>query len=146
MNYSNTGVLMSLFNETMQDLVADSSSSSSSSSSSDDDDETGQIIHIMDVVSSTRYLEPRQPIKKSGADKRCIDSVAKCFAIHPVPMRHQRPHQASADVVQQMQGHFSMGSIQAYRPPPTSFHSQVARLPIYEHTLVLPPIEHEVQC
>ena len=57
-----------LFNETMEDLVADSSfSSSSSSSSSDYDDETDQIIHIADVVSSTRYLEPRRPIKRSGA-------------------------------------------------------------------------------
>ena len=55
------------FNETMKNLVADSSfSSSSSSQSSDLDEETDQIIHIMGVVCSTRCLEPRQPIKRSG--------------------------------------------------------------------------------
>ena len=76
------------------------------------------------------------------------EGVAKCFAIHPVPMRHQRPHQASADVVQQMQGHFSMGSIQAYRGHrPLLF---IVKSLVYQYTNIRwfcpPPIEHEVQC
>lgn len=57
-----------LFNETMDDLIASSSdSSSSASSSSDEEDETAQIINAIDTVSSTRYLEHRRPIPKSGA-------------------------------------------------------------------------------
>ena len=55
-----------LFNETMKDLIA-SSSSSSSSFSSNDDNETAQIIHVMDIVHSTQYLEHCQSIKKFGA-------------------------------------------------------------------------------
>ena len=58
-----------LFNETIDDLVASSSSFSSSSSSfsDNDDDETTLLIQAMDVISSTQYLQPRQPLCKSNA-------------------------------------------------------------------------------
>ena len=53
-----------LFNETLEDLIAFSFSSSSFSS---DDSETEEIIHIMKVIASTRYLDNQEPIQKSGA-------------------------------------------------------------------------------
>lgn len=49
-----------LFNEIVEDLIAFLSSSSSSSSS--DDSKTEEIIHIMKVIGSTRYLENHEPI------------------------------------------------------------------------------------
>ena len=57
-----------LFNKTMEDFLDSSSSSSSLSSSfSFSKDETTKILDIIDVVSSTRYFEYCQPLKKSNA-------------------------------------------------------------------------------
>lgn len=57
-----------LFNETLEDFIASSSSFSSDLSSDFDfDNETTQILDIINVVQSTRYLEYRQPLEKLGA-------------------------------------------------------------------------------
>ena len=68
MNYSvlehlSIHVMAPLFNKTMENLVVNFSSSSSSN----DDKGIDQIIHIMDLPSSTHYLELQQPIKNSEA-------------------------------------------------------------------------------
>lgn len=58
-------------NETLEDLVAFSSSSSSSSSS--DDSETEEILHLMDVVGSTHYLENREPKANRWVNRLMVD-------------------------------------------------------------------------
>ena len=54
-----------LFNKIVEDLITFLSSSSSSSSS--DDSETEEIIHIMKIIGSMRYLDNREPIQKLSA-------------------------------------------------------------------------------
>ena len=68
-----------------------------------------------------------------------IQSVAKCFVSPPAPKRHHMPHRASADVVQRRRGILPRGHFRLIEADAHFFHSQVARLPIYENTLVLPP-------